>query len=119
MNKPPSSEVFDRLLQSDVVMVSFYRYEGHLTFENNNSLSFSAPFRFAPSEHIGAAPLQEFPLQETRLVGLLGSCITKLNIEEDGTLELCFSNGCTFIVYANNPWYEAYSLFVDGKEHIV
>jgi hypothetical protein len=48
------------------------------------------------------------------------SCsIVAIRCEEDGTLELAFSNGDTLIVYANDPMYEAYTLFVDGSEYVV
>jgi hypothetical protein len=119
MNPPPPLEIIQCLMHSDVDSVCFYRYEGHLTFENKNRLSFSAPFRFAEGPILPDAPAFEFPLSDTNLVRLLGYQVSQVKCDADGTLELRFSNGDVLIVYANDPAYEAYTLFIDGKEHVV
>jgi hypothetical protein len=119
MNPPPPTHIFRDIEHSDVDMVSFYRYEAHLTFENRNRLSFSAPFRFAKSEILCGTPILEFPLSESTLVRVLGLQVDEVNCDTDGTLELNFSNGDRLVVYANDPAYEAYTLLIDGREYCV
>ena len=119
MNTPPPFDVFCGIKDSDVDVVSFYRYEAHLIFSNRNRISFSAPFRFCGKELLSKTPLINFPLTESNLVRVLGCQVKELECDEDGTLELQFSNGDLLIVYANNPAYEAYSLWVAGQEYIV
>jgi hypothetical protein len=119
MNAPPSIEIFHGIESSDVDEVSFYRYEVHLIFENRNRLSFSASFRFGRSELVSDVPICEFPLAKSELLRVLGCRVDELKCDTDGTLELRFSNGDVLIVYANDPAYEAYTLFVGGKEYFV
>lgn len=100
----------------EVDSVCFYRYEAHLTLENGNRLSFSARFRFGPSDQPTTLLLNDFPLRETGLVRLLGKVIEGIKCDVDGTLECSFSSGDVLVVYANDPMYEAYSLLIDGQE---
>lgn len=106
-------------MHNDVDSICFYRYEGYLTFENRNRLSFSAPFRFAERQILSDAPVFEFPLAESKLVRVLGCQVSQVKCDTDGTLELRFSNGDVLIIYANDPAYEAYTLLIDGKEYVV
>lgn len=119
MNPPPSKEIFQRLMNNELESLGFYRFEVHLDFENGNRLSFSAPFRFAEEHSLLHSALQEFPLVESTLLRVLGCRIHQMDCEKDGTLMLKFSNSDVLIVYANDPAYEAYTLFIDGKRHIV
>ena len=119
MNAPPPIEVLHGIENTDVDAVSFYRYEAHLTFENRNRLSFSAPFRFSGEEFLFETPVCRFPLTESSLVRVLGFQVRDLKCDTDGTLDLRFSNGDALIVYANDPAYEAYTLLVDEKEYCV
>jgi len=111
--------VFDGLKGSDVDAISFYRYEAHLTFENRNRLSFSAPFRFSEGRHISESPFIRFPLSESKLIRVLGCQVSEVKSDTDGTLELRFSNGDVLIVYANDPAYEAYTVLIGEKEYFV
>lgn len=119
MNKPPPIEVFQGIKNSDVDAISFYRYEAHLIFENRNRLSFSAPFRFGKKELFVEAPICQFPLAESELIRVLGCQVVEIKCDTDGTLELKFSNGDLLTVYANDPAYEAYTLFVGEKEYFI
>jgi hypothetical protein len=119
MNPPPATIVFNGLKSSDLDAISFYRYEAHLTFENRNRLSFSAPFRFSEGLRISDGPIFKFPLSESKLVRVLGCQVCEVNCDTDGTLELRFSNGDVLIVYANDPAYEAYTVLIDEKEYVV
>jgi hypothetical protein len=119
VNPPPSLDVFKALMGSDVDSICFYRYEGHLVFENRNRLSFSAPFRFGERRSLSDAPVLKFPLLESSLNRLLGCQVTHVNCDTDGTLELRFSNDDVLIVYGNDPAYEAYTVLVGGKEYVV
>lgn len=65
------------------------------------------------------APVLEFPLLESKLLRVLGHQISELKCDTDGTLKLLFSNGDVLIVYANDPAYEAYTVFIDEKEYVV
>ena len=49
----------------------------------------------------------------------VGSTIRCVACEDDGTLQIQFSNGDSLIVYANDPSYEAYTLLIDSKEVVV
>jgi hypothetical protein len=119
MHPPPAITVFDGIKGSDVDAISFCRYSAHLTFENRNRLSFSAPFRFNDAQHISDAPIIEFPLSESKLVRVLGSQVSEVKCDLAGTLELRFSNCDVLIVYANDPAYEAYTVSIGEKEYIV
>ncbi len=119
MNIPPSLEIIKGIEHSDVDSVIFHRYVAHLNFENENRLSFSAPFRFSNSQLLPDSPVFDFPLSESKLVRVLGCQVSEVKCDTDGTLVLWFSNGDVLIVYANDPAYEAYTLQIDGKEYFV
>jgi hypothetical protein len=119
MHSRPSADVLTKLKGSSLEVLSFGRYVIHLVFENGNRLSVAAPFRFATKDCIGTATLCELPLSETSLLRILGQTIDVLRCDEDGSLELGFTEGDMLIVYANDPMYEAYTLLVDGHEYVV
>jgi hypothetical protein len=119
MYPPPAQDVIQKLANSSLELVSHGQYVIHLGFENGNKLSFSAPFRFADRKSLSDAPVLEFPLSEAKLVRVLGSQISQVKCDTDGTLELWFANGDVLIVYANDPAYEAYTLTIDGREYLV
>lgn len=119
MNPPPDINIFNGLKGSDVDVVSFYRYESHLIFENRNRLSFSAPFRFSEGKDLPDASVFEFPLAESKLIRVLGCQVMEVKCDTDGTLELRFSNSDVLIVYANEPAYEAYSVLIGEKEYVI
>jgi hypothetical protein len=119
MNQPPSSIVFESIKNIDIDAVSFYRYEANIMFDNRNRLSFSAPFRFNDAQHISDSPILDFPLSESELIRILGHHVCEVKCDTDGTLELLFSNCDILIIYANDPAYESYSLFIDGKEYVI
>jgi hypothetical protein len=119
MYPPPSSTVIEQLERHAVLSVSFGKYTIHLQFENGNRLSFSAQFRFGHSTKLAESTVNEFPLEQTDLIRALGSTVDNVISEDDGTLNLFFSNGDALVIYANDPMYEAYTLLVDGKEYVV
>lgn len=119
MHPPPTLNVLARLKSTSLEVISFARYTIHLVFENRNRLSVSAPFRFGNDTQIGDAPVCTFPLSESNLIRLLGQCVDEIACDNDGTLDLIFSNRDRIIVYANDPTYEAYTLLIDGQELVV
>jgi len=58
-------------------------------------------------------------MSESKLLRVLGFQVIEVKCDVDGTLELLFSNGDVLIVYANDPAYEAYTVFINGKEYVV
>lgn len=119
MYPPPPESVVQRLRDSVLEVLSFGKYVVHLVFEDRTRISISAPFRFSERERLVDSPVHELPLTETRLVRLLGENVVDASCDTDGTLEIQFSNGDVLVVYANDPAYEAYTLFIDGQEFIV
>ncbi|MSR57402.1 MAG: hypothetical protein EXS05_06995 [Planctomycetaceae bacterium] len=119
MYPPPPSDVIQQLTQGVVECISFGKYTIHFRFENGNRLSFSAPFRFGFEDCLDVLHVNEFPLNESCLIRVLGCPATGVTCEVDGTLHLRFSNGDALVVYANDPMYEAYTLFVGGIEYVV
>ena len=119
MYPPPNRDVLEKLKGSPVRDVSFGRYVIHLTFENEDRLSFVAPFRFSKTNLIQIASVIELPVCETELVRIIGKTVTDVGCDADGTLELIFDNEDQLIVYANDPMYEAYTLFIGMREYVV
>lgn len=119
VNLLPQQQILQRLTGDNLELVSYGRYVIHLSFESGNKLSFSAPFRFGGLNALSDCSVVEFPLDESKLVRLLGFQVSHVGCDTDGTLELRFSNNDVLIVYANDPAYEAYTLSIDGKEFIV
>lgn len=91
----------------------------HLVFENGNRLSVAAPFRFDAEATIHDSAVHEFPLRDSALMRLLGHSVVEVFCDEDGSLDLTFSNRDRLIIYANDPMYEAYTLLINGQETIV
>jgi len=50
---------------------------------------------------------------------VVGTLITDVANEPDGTLSMIFSTGDQLVAYANDPAYEAYTLLINGKEYLV
>lgn len=119
MHPPPQLHILRKMQGSPLCNVSIGLYEAHLTFENGNRLTLSAPFRFEKNRNILAAKLFEFPIQEEHLVRVIGKMISEIACESDGTLDIIFDSGDRLIVYANDPMYEAYTLLIDGDEHVI
>lgn len=119
MYPPPPTDLIQQLGNNELEAISFGQYVIHLGFENGNKLSFSAPFRFGKQSMLETLPINEFPLQESNLLQILGTKIDDIQSDNDGTLTLEFSNKNILIVYANDPQYEAYTLLIDGKEYVV
>lgn len=119
MYPPPSIEIINGLMGSDLESLCHGLSTVSLRFENGSRLSFSAPFRIAQEVLLPQVPALEFPLANSQLVRLLCHRIDRVKCDTDGTLELGFSNGDVLIVYANDPAYEAYTLSIDGKEYVV
>ena len=119
MYPPPSNTVIQQLKQGVVESISFGKYTIHILFENGNRLTFSAPFRFGPTDRLSSLQVNEFPLAESHLIRILGCPVIDIVCEVDGTLHLRFSNDDALVVYANDPMYEAYTLFVEGHEYVV
>ena len=119
MHAPPSTEVVQRLVGAALELVGFGKFTVHLSFENGNRISFGAPFRFARANELSKASVIEFPLTDSNLVRALGSTVSDTACDDDGTLTLTFANADTLVIYANDPMYEAYTLFVDGRKYVV
>ena len=119
MYTPPPKTVLQQLTQGVMETITFGMYVIHIGFDNGNRLSFSALFRFGPTEQFTELSINEFPLSESKLIRILGCSVTDVMCEEDGTLNLVFSNGDAISIYANNPMYEAYTLLIAGREYVV
>jgi hypothetical protein len=119
MYPPPSKIVIQQLDQGIIDVISFGKYTIHLSFENGNRLSFSAPFRFGPEERLASLPVNDFPLAESNLIRILGKPVVSAACEEAGTLHMHFSNGDVLVIDANDSMYEAYTLVIDGREYTV
>ncbi|MCC7087119.1 MAG: hypothetical protein IT427_19125 [Pirellulales bacterium] len=119
MYRPPPNIVIQQLRQGVVESISYGKYTIHISFENGNRLSFTAPFRFGQENSLANSQVNDFPLSESRLIRVLGCTVVDVACEEDGTLRTCFSNGDVLIIYANDPTYEAYTLLIEGHEYVV
>jgi Family of unknown function (DUF6188) len=117
---PPPDDVIQKLKHSEVATVSFGKYVIHIKFDNGNQLSFEAPFRFDSARSVANGSVNEFPLTHSNLMRINGESINEIACDqEDGTLELSFSNGDILVIYADDPGYEAYTLLIDGTEYLV
>jgi hypothetical protein len=119
MYPPPSISVIQQIKQGMVESISYGKYIIHILFDNGNRLSFSGPFRFGLEDRLTRLLAKEFPLTESDLVRVFGCTVTDAECEKDGTLHLRFSNGEALVIYANDPMYEAYTLFIGGHEYVV
>jgi uncharacterized protein DUF6188 len=119
MFHPPPDTVIERLRTGVVYSIYFGKYILHIGLESGDQISIEAPFRFGNGDSLSDSPIEEFPIQSTNLVRLLGEGIVGAKCAADGTLEIQFSNGDHLIVYANDRPYEAYTLLVDGQEYVV
>jgi hypothetical protein len=117
MYPPPNRDVIALLLGQVIEAICFGKYVMHLLFESGDKVSVSSPFRFSMKECGG--PLYDFPVRETDLPQAIGSTITDVVCDEDGTLRLMLSNGYSLFAYANDPSFEAYTLSLGGKEYVV
>jgi len=116
---PPPRDVVSKLVGKTVELISFGQYVLHLSLDSGDTFSIACPFRFDSSDHLQESSIQEFPLQASNIPRVLGAVVQAADAEADGTLRLDFANGDTLIAYANETGYEAYTLSVDGKEHVV
>lgn len=119
MYPPPPAEIIRRLVGGTLELVSHGKYVVHLSFDNKSRVSISAAFRYDEKDKLLISPVHEFPLSESTIVRSLDHRVDRALCEQDGTLELHFSNDYVLIVYANDKAYEAYTILVDGKEYIV
>jgi hypothetical protein len=119
MYPPPGKSILDNLKAGVLDAIFHGKYVIGLDFDGGNKLTVKGPFRYAEREKLFSSKIYDFPLIESKLVRALGHTVTDVECEDDGTLELQFSNSDVLIVYGNNPQYEAYALVIDGKEYFV
>lgn len=119
MHPPPDLEILNKLKNSALFTISFGLYVVHFSFENEDILSFSCPFRFSKTEDIFNQSVCEFPILSTSLIRVIGQSIIDINCEQDGTLSIIFEECDNLILYANDPMYEAYTMKIADKEYIV
>jgi hypothetical protein len=63
--------------------------------------------------------VQAVPLSQSRLMQLLGRCVTGVKAGDDGTLVLSFDNGHVLRIFDDQPHYESYSIRHGDKEIFV
>lgn len=119
MYPPPPPKVFAKLIGQVVDTVTFCSFTIHVTLENGDRISLACPFRFGPREGLASLEVQAFPIKVSNLMRVVGASITNVETEPDGTLSMVFATDDQLVAYANDPAYEAYTLFVDGKEYVV
>ncbi len=119
MYPPPPPDVIAKLVGRSIELISIGKYVAHLTFDNEDRISIACPFRFERSDSITDAPIQEFPLNSSTILRVIGTNIEHAECQSDGTLEIRFDNGDGLIVYANDPSYEAYTLLINRIEYVV
>ena len=61
----------------------------------------------------------DVPAHESNLMELLGSVVSEVQGDANGTLSLLFSNGDTLRVYDTSKQYESYTISYGGKVIIV
>jgi Family of unknown function (DUF6188) len=118
MNSPPPSEVLQQLHGKIVDCVRFANYTIQLSIDPSNGLTFTAPFRFGATTSIRQSTTNDFPVESSDLMRIVGSSILNASCETDGTLILQFSNDDVLIVDALKM-YEAYTLLIHGTEYYV
>lgn len=107
------------LVGSTGELVSFGQYVIHLFLENGGRLSIACPFRFGARARLAESPVRELPLQASDLLRVIGARVQGAKAESDGTLRLDFDSGDGLIAYTSEPGYEAYTLWIGGKEYVV
>lgn len=119
MYPPPPSDILNQFRQSALDSVCFGLYNFNLSFSNGNWINVSAPFRFGRDSDIMQSIICDFPLKETKILMAIGSSIKYVECDFDGSLDIIFDSEDRLIIYANDPAYEAYTIFVGGREYVV
>src|SRR5947209_3776498 len=118
MHQPPDSAWLQRFRGAVVDAVTFCRYQVVLELEEGRLITFSAPFRFAPSACIDSQEWLEFPLRESSMLHVLGASIADIHTDVENQLWIDFSSGDTLVV-AWTPMYECYEFEESGERLIV
>jgi Family of unknown function (DUF6188) len=119
MYPPPPSDIIAKLVGRRVELLSFGEYTLHIALDNLDVITITCPFRFSDGTTIEESPIQEFPLTSSNMLRLIGVSIDHAECEADGTLSLRFTNGDGLVAYANDPYYEAYTLRIIDQEYVV
>lgn len=105
----------------ELMQVAVGSYDVQLHFYESVSLSVQGRI-----EHISEGVVTEWigdenkPLAAASLLGLLGSSVTSVQGDSDGTLTVHFTNGDLLKIFDDNEHYESYQINPgDGKNIIV
>ena len=117
VHQAPENQWLQRFRDAVVDAVTLCRYQITLVLEDTRSVTFSAPFRFAPSAQIESHEWIEFPLTESFLPRVLGTSIADMRADSENQLWIDFSSGDTLVV-AWTAMYECYE-FGEGEERLI
>lgn len=106
-----------RFARLTLEQVSFTVNTIHLSFSENVSITIESSYEFL--DWNGDARRQTVPVNDSRLMQLLGKSVESARASNDGTLILCFGNGQTLTCYDDTPMYEAYIIRFGVEEIIV
>ncbi len=94
-------------------VVCFAKYQIYLHFDEKITITVVSAFSYKNDL------LANVPAQESNLMELIGSSVSSVSGDENGTRSLLFNNGQTLKIYDTSTQYESYAIANGGKEIIV
>jgi hypothetical protein len=94
-------------------MVCFNQNQVYLHFDAKTTITIESAFSYKSAQVI------DLPVRESNLMELLGASVSRVQGEENGTLNLFFDNGQSLIVFDTTQQYESYRITYGSKAIIV
>ena len=104
--------------QQELTDIGIGKYAVILNFSSKVTLTIQSRFTSSAAEESPSGE-GEMPLSAKILLPFIGASIVETKGDEDGTLQLKFSNGESLFVYDDDPSYESYVITKDGETIIV
>ena len=94
-------------------MVCFSQNQVYLHFDEDIIITIESAFSCNTEQVV------DVPVQDSNLMRLVGSAVSVVQGDTNGTLSLLFDNGQTVKVYDTTKQYESYTISYGGKTIIV
>lgn len=99
--------------------VTFTANTIHLQFDEDVGLTLEASFSHRPRGARSLAEQASVPVLESRLMQLVGTTVSGVEVPDEKTLILCFDDGEVLCCLDDSTQYESFRIAFDGREIVV
>lgn len=109
------NDTIQKLIGKSVFSITFGMYIFHISFDDRDVISISAPFCFFNETSSEEKIVEEFPLSRTDLVKVIGKRVIAARTDDDDISIISFDGGNELVIYKGYP--ESFSIKLQDEEY--